>query len=334
LSFSEQNLAVILPIVGATSVRSTESVQSLWSGYGEIVRLNLHGANIPSVIVKWIDPPTEQNHPRGWNTNLSHQRKLDSYQVEMAWYQQWSTACGEHCRVPKCLYAGALGSGQVIVMEDLDAAGFSERRDEVSRQDIEHCLLWLASFHAWSLGAVSEGLWPVGTYWHLATRPDEYSAMKNTQLKNAASAIDAKLSACRFKSLVHGDAKLANFCFSPLGVSASEDPVAAVDFQYVGGGCGMKDVAYFLGSCLDEQQSFEQQDELLGFYFAALTKQVSIIHPAIDTAALEAEWRGMYALACTDFTRFLNGWMPGHWKLNGYTESLAEQAFDQLGLDL
>jgi hypothetical protein len=98
----------------------------------------------------------------------------------------------------------------------------------------------------------------------------------------------------------------------------------------VGGGCGMKDVAYFLGSCLDEQKSFEQQDELLDFYFAALTKQVAIIHSAIDTAALEAEWRGMYALACTDFTRFLNGWMPGHWKLNGYTESLAEQAFESL----
>jgi hypothetical protein len=315
--------------VGATSVRSTDLVQSLWSGYGEIVRLNLNGANIPSVIVKWIDPPVEANHPRGWNTNLSHQRKLHSYQVEMAWYQQWSTSCSEYCRVPKCLYVGALESGQVIVMEDLDAAGFSERRDEVSRQDIEHCLLWLASFHAWSLGLAPEGLWPVGTYWHLATRPDEFAAMQNTQLKNAASAIDTTLSACRFKSLVHGDAKLANFCFSPVGVSASEVAVAAVDFQYVGGGCGMKDIAYFLGSCLDEQQCFEQQDELLDFYFAALTAQVAIIHPAIDARALEAEWRGMYALACTDFTRFLNGWMPEHWKLNSYTEMQAMQAFDQ-----
>jgi Ser/Thr protein kinase RdoA (MazF antagonist) len=156
--------------------------------------------------------------------------------------------------------------------------------------------------------------------------------MQNTQLKNAASAIDEKLSACRFKSLVHGDAKLANFCFSPVGVSVSEVAVAAVDFQYVGGGCGMKDVAYFLGSCLDERQCFEQQDELLDFYFAALTAKVAIIHPAIDARALEAEWRGMYALACTDFTRFLNGWMPGHWKFNGYTKSQAMQAFEQLGL--
>jgi hypothetical protein len=328
LSFSSQNLADVLQAVNAVKVSSIESVQSLWSGYGEIVRLNLEGGNTSSVIVKWIDPPLATNHPRGWNTDASHQRKLNSYQVEMAWYRQWAQRCNTYCRIPKCWHAGALGSGQVIVMEDLDSAGFSERRVEVSRADIEQCLLWLASFHAWSLNCEPEGLWSVGTYWHLATRADEFEALQNTQLKDAASAIDAALSSCRYKSLVHGDAKLANFCFSPM----SKGGVAAVDFQYVGGGCGMKDVAYFLGSCLDQQQSFEQQDSLLDFYFAALVAQTSAIHPAIDTEALVIEWRSMYALACTDFTRFLHGWMPDHWKLNGYTEKQARLAFDQLGL--
>ena len=45
---------------------------------------------------------------------------------------------------------------------------------------------------------------------------------------------------------MHGDAKLANFLFT-----SDHSQVAGVDFQYVGGGCGMKDVAYLL-SCLDE----------------------------------------------------------------------------------
>jgi thiamine kinase-like enzyme len=66
-------------------------------------------------------------------------------------------------------------------------------------------------------------------------------------LKEAAPVIDEKLNTCAYKTFVHGDAKLANFCFAPDG------QVAGVDFQYVGGGCGMKDVAYFIGSCLNEK---------------------------------------------------------------------------------
>ena len=45
---------------------------------------------------------------------------------------------------------------------------------------------------------------------------------------------------------VHGDAKVDNFC---VGTGA----VAAVDFQYVGGGVGVQDVVYLLASCLDAE---------------------------------------------------------------------------------
>ena len=329
LPFSEKALIDVLQqtLGAATSIRSFVSVQSLWSGYGEIIKLNLYGANRSSVIIKWINPPTEQNHPRGWNTDVSHQRKLYSYRVEMRFYQQWAAACNNHCRIPDCLFAGPLGLGQVIVMEDLDAAGFNQRKDRVNKRDIEQCLLWLANFHAWSLQREPEGLWPTGTYWHLATRPDEYTSMQDVELQRAAGAIDAKLSSCRFRSLVHGDAKLANFCFSSVDAPSA---VAAVDFQYVGGGCGMKDVAYFLSSCLDQQQCFEHQDELLDYYFYAFTTKALSIDPTVDVEALEAEWRAMYALAWTDFSRFLNGWMPGHWKINDYSKHLASLALAQL----
>ena len=77
--------------------------------------------------------------------------------------------------------------------------------------------------------------------------------------------IDARLSRCRYQTLVHGDAKIANFCLPPEGGS-----VAAVDFQYVGGGCGMKDVAYFLSSCLEPYELSQKAPPLLDHYFDAL----------------------------------------------------------------
>lgn len=167
-----------------------------------------------------------------------------------------------------------------------------------------------------------EGLWPVGTYWHLETRPDELEAMDDGDLKAAAADIDRKLNECRLKTIVHGDAKLANFCFSTRG-----QDVAAVDFQYVGGGCGMKDVVYFLGSCMDERECEKRVPALLDHYFTELKRSVK---KDVDSDALEKEWREMFAFAWTDFHRFLLGWMPGHWKINRYSKQLTKEVLHKL----
>ena len=103
-------------------------------------------------------------------------------------------------------------------------------------------------------------LWQKGSYWHLSTRPDELKAMQHSKLKDAAKSIDEQLNNCKYKTLIHGDAKVANFCFAD-----DMSSVAAVDFQYVGGGCGMKDVAYFLGSCLSSSECENYEKELLDF---------------------------------------------------------------------
>ena len=68
---SESMLRFVRACLGAESATVAERVQSLWSGYGEIVRVQLEGAAVPSVIVKRVEPPTEADHPRGWNTDLS-----------------------------------------------------------------------------------------------------------------------------------------------------------------------------------------------------------------------------------------------------------------------
>jgi thiamine kinase-like enzyme len=143
--------------------------------------------------------------------------------------------------------------------------------------------------------------------------------MEEGSLKHAAGEIDRLLNSCQHKTPVHGDAKVANFCFS-----SDNKHVAAVDFQYVGGGCGMKDVAYFMGSCLEEQRCELWQDELLDDYFAELKKALIKADKKVNWEQLENEWRMMFPLAWADFYRFMMGWMPTHHKINTFMQRLAE----------
>jgi len=315
---------ITLNATGATALAESEIIQSLWSGYGKIVRCGLTGSDRESVVVKHVHWPDTHHHPRGWNTSRSHERKVKSYQVETAWYAQWAARCSDACRIPECLALETHGDEIFMVLEDLDASGYPLRHASVSDSEIKACLSWLAHFHATFMGDALDGLWKTGTYWHLETRPDELDELTDPALKNAAVAIDQKLAASPFQTLVHGDAKLANFCFAPDG------RVAAVDFQYVGGGCGMKDVAYFLGSCLCENECERQETALLDHYFKTLKTALQEQNKTIDFQSLEADWRVLYPVAWTDFSRFLQGWSPGHWKINAYSQRLAREVLDQL----
>lgn len=314
---------IILNATGATHLYAVDTIQSLWSGYGSIDRYGLVGSEQGSVIVKHVRLPDKTQHPRGWNTDNSHQRKLRSYQVETAWYRDWAARCGEDCRVPKNLALEQREGEFLMVMEDLDSSGYPARNDRANQNQMIACLKWLANFHATFLEEKPQGLWKTGTYWHLKTRPDELKVMADSDLKQAASAIDKALSNAPFQTIVHGDAKLANFCFSANGTQ-----VAAVDFQYVGGGCGMKDVAYFIGSCLDEHDCERLETVLLDAYFTALEKALATHQLNVDTAAVESVWRPLYAVAWADFYRFLQGWSPGHWKIHSYSERLAKEVLN------
>ena len=309
--------SIMLQSTGASSLIEKEVIQELWSGYGKIMRISLEHASRKSVVVKHVQLSAHKNHPRGWNTDIGHQRKLKSYQVETNWYHTYSK--GSAARLPVCLVIETQADEVLIVLEDLDEAGFSLRKRAVSWEEIAECLAWLAKFHASYLGRNPEGLWKVGTYWHLETRPQELAVLDDQRLKEAAPLIDEKLNTCVYKTFVHGDAKLANFCFSKDG------KVAGVDFQYVGGGCGMKDVAYFIGSCLHEEDCERLEAQILDTYFKFLQNELAGNHEA-----LEREWRSLYRVAWADFHRFLKGWSPGHWKINSYSERATAEVINSL----
>lgn len=304
---------------------SAEVLQTLWGGYGELYRVYLDGYKAGSVIVKQIAfPPPAVNHPRGWQSDFAHQRKLRSYQVEALWYQDYASEVTANCYCPQPVTVQHSDDALSLVLEDL-GVNYPFTPEAIQLPQVRLCLRWLAHFHARFLALDGKGLWPRGTYWHLDTRPDEHDAMPDSALKQQACQIDEILSDLSYPTLVHGDAKLANFCFSDRG-----DQVAAVDFQYVGRGCGVQDVVYFLTSCLDERQCFEHADALLDEYFATLR---SVLTPRLgrdETRQLEFEWRRCYPLAWADFQRFLTGWSPGHWKLNRYMTQQTEQALMDL----
>ncbi|WP_153912580.1 phosphotransferase [Shewanella sp. TC10] len=351
-SVNSSVLNTIKQQTGATTITQIELIQSLWSGYGELFRAHLSGSEYDSVIVKHIKLPimesqgstTTQSHPKGWNTALSHQRKIKSYQVEFHWYQDYANQCSPDNRVPKCFYLEQDGDDCLLILEDLVTVGFNKVLTQADDIAIRACLKWLGNFHGQFLfqnpdfqhldstkqdkevsNHLHLKLWQKGTYWHLDTRPDELAALTDPKLKAAARHIDTALSSTPFQTLVHGDAKLANFCFSN-----DHQQAAAVDFQYVGQGCGMKDVALLLSSVLKFSENESQITQWLDDYFRELVISTKHHQPHICTDKLVQTWRPLYSIAWADFQRFVKGWSPNHFKINPYTEALTAKALAQL----
>jgi hypothetical protein len=320
----------------------SELVQSLWGGYGEIVRyLNPESeanTNLHRCIAKIVNLHKQDQHPKGWNTNISHQRKLSSYLNEQHFYTYFASLTNDKCQVPKMHAAGADEKSIWMILQDLDSAGFAQRSTQASLPLVRLGITWLANFHACFVVDTSASqqtfsedkfqtyinkLWPVGTYWHLATRPQEWQAMPESPLKNAASEIDRRLNKAEFQTIVHGDAKLANFC-----IHNDKPMLAALDFQYVGRGIGVKDIAYFLGSCLDSEALYMHTPSLLDQYFREFNEATE--KSSLDFDGLEKEYRSLYPFAWADFERFLTGWSPGHQKLNEYSAEQTQIALREL----
>ena len=308
-----EDLGFVARVVGGTRAPAIDvaRVQTLWGGWGELHRVRVGDV---SVIAKEIRSP----RAREGEDEVSSARKRRSYEVEVAWYTSFAARCDATCRVPAFLGADVARDRTLLVLEDLDASGFAGRRRRVGVDELDACLAWLAAFHARFLGVAPDGLWPTGTYWHLATRRSELAAIESARLRDAAPHLDAQLEACRHRTFVHGDAKPANFCFG------ARPAVAAVDFQYVGGGPGVRDVAYLLSGC--SPMGEEALDaRWLDRYFAHLRDALARDgKPDALAADVTDEWRALYPIACVDFFRFYAGWAPDAFRRDAVGHALVD----------
>jgi len=322
---SDDTVQRIIEVTRAVRVESIDEIQPLWNNYGALLRLHLHGSpNHTSVILKHIQIPKTLNHPRGFENSFSNQRKIRSYQIERHWYNEYNKGIEKSdCPTPTYLDSWEEKSDTYLLLEDLNNRGFSSRPSSIEWDVIQVVIQWLASFHARFMHSSTNGLWEYGTYWHLGTRPDELNQIKGTRLHTMASFIDERLNSTKFQSIAHGDAKLANFCFNERG-----SQVAAVDFQYVGGGCGMKDLAYFISSCMRESEAARYHQQILQCYFEQL--RVKLAWGTTDFAELEKEWRALYPFAIADFQRFILGWSPSHYKNTSYTVHITTEIMDSI----
>lgn len=304
-----------------------ETVQPLWEGYGELVRMRLEGEKPADVVVKWVKPPRLASHLATTAEGRSHARKLRSYAVEMEFYETFSVNCDDTCRVPVLLGVRREREQLLLVLEDLTKGGYHPRVGHATLPQVHAVLRWLAAFHATFLGDRGRGLWPIGSYWHLSTRQDELTRIRDPRLRKWAPRIDERLNRCKFKTLIHGDAKGDNFCWRRAKMEGSSGTVeaAAVDFQYVGRGCGMKDVAYLMSCVWGPSECAAYEEPTLTYYFEALGKELARKGASSVAPELEAEWRSLYPFAWADFQRFLAGWAPGQYDDDPYAQMQIER---------
>jgi hypothetical protein len=100
----------------------------------------------------------------------------------------------------------------------------------------------------------------------------------------------------------------------------------------VGKGVGMKDLAYLLGACLNQDDLFIYEEVMLNEYFLQFKNALEHFQIEVDFIQLQQEWRSLYPLAWADFYRFLLGWSPGHYKINPYMQKQTDIALARLSI--
>jgi len=295
----------------------------LWGGFGSAIHITLvspdDGEGDVRCVLKRITP--------GKGRGIGHRRKVESYLYEAQFYQEFSPPPAAYFPNPIAISVQKESNSVLILLEDL-LPQYPESLDGYEGDSIESTIRWLAGFHAFHYEGEGSTIHDrQGSYWYLDTRPNEFENLRGQarwrRLERCARALSERLKTAgrperKHRTLLHGDAKAANFLHT-----SDETACAAYDFQYVGSGYGEQDLVMLLVSSaayMDE----ETEKEYLASYNEALCE---LCPKARESHTLEI-CTMHYELALLDYVRFMAGW--GMWGNDEYAVRRANQILDKL----
>ncbi|MGB3810220.1 MAG: phosphotransferase [Parvibaculum sp.] len=249
---------------------------------GESVRFTLdykgdaNGA--PRTVVGKFPSPDEDSRATGVN--------FGNYIREVNFYHQLAPNAG--ITTPICLYADVdvATSEFVLIMEDLAPAVQGDQMKGVSLKQAELALDEAAKLHAshWNDASMDELDWLheskakpptttpdlMKTLW--AGFRERYGDRIPEHCIEIGDAITRNMDFYRNgyvgpKCLIHMDFRPDNMMF---GTAEGGYPLAVVDWQSIGYGCGMSDVSYFLSGALSREERCEHEKALLQRYHRKL----------------------------------------------------------------
>ncbi len=268
-------LSQLLGITNATNLARTSV------GHGQVAncyRLTLERTSTSSTSVIAKVPSVDE-------VSRSTARLQHLYEREVCFYQHLASIVTT--RTPKCFFAERDDDDNfLIILEDLSPSSRTDQFGALSIDNAKTGLVELVGLHgpthqrsdlhgATWLRGVSEELRPL----YEGVLPilfeqflERYDARLSEDVSSMVSALQVRLAlfsnyVSPHPCVTHGDFRTDNLLIDALGGAV---PLAVVDWQTIGVGSPLLDVAYFLTTSLSPHDCASLEDELLTFYLTRL----------------------------------------------------------------
>jgi hypothetical protein len=265
---------------------------------GESVRFDLvykgEAKGAPSSIVGKFPSPDDESRATGVG--------LGNYIREVNFYRHLAANAG--ITTPKCLYTDVdmETSEFVLMMEDLAPATQGDQMAGVTLEQAGLALDEAAKLHAshWADDRMDDLAWlsdtkaapsMIGSEMMLMLWTgfrERYGANIPADYIEIGDAITRNYDFYRYgytgpRCLIHNDFRPDNMMF---GTAEGGYPLAVVDWQSIGYGCGMADISYFLSGALAREQRREHERDLLERYHRKL------VGLGVENYTLDDVWAG------------------------------------------